>query len=176
MAAGRLEEGLVVEQRPGGGDEGQAVLGPLVLSGVDERGEEVGLDGYGEDLLGGVELTGGRVVGVGADLRDVGGLVGLDHLGDLAVDVVPGLDLHLDLDAGVPGLEGGDEVGPVLLGGVAAGEVVVGGDQSEGHVAGVPSEGATMRRPWRSVRVRRRPRSVQGIVAAPRLHPPFARR
>lgn len=135
-AASLLEEGLVVEERPGGGDERQPVLGALGLSGGGERREEVGLDGDGEDLVGGVELTGGRVVGVGADLRDVGGLVGLDHLGDLAVDVVPGLDLDLDLHAGVIRLEGGDEVGPVLLGRVPAGQVVVGGDQSEGHVTG----------------------------------------
>ena len=47
------------------------------LAGLRERGGEVGLGGYGEQLVDAVELVLGGVVGVRADLGDVGRVAGL---------------------------------------------------------------------------------------------------
>lgn len=136
---GVAEQLLVVEEQPGAGHEGHAVLGLPDLAGVGERREEVGLGLDGEQFLGGVELAGSRVVGVRADLRDVGGLVRLDHLGDLGVDLGPGVDADLDVDPGVGPLEGAREVLPVGGGGVLRIVAVVGRHDPQGHLV-VPGE------------------------------------
>ena len=133
--AGLGEQLLVVEEPPGAGAEGHAVLDALVLAGLRERGGEVGLGGDGEQLVGAVELALGGVVGVRADLGEVGGVAVLDEVRDLLVDVGPAVDVDVDLDAGVLLLEGAGELVPVVLGAVGLAVAVVRRDQLEGDVA-----------------------------------------
>src|SRR5690606_17208283 len=116
------------------GGEGQPELPGGDLPGVGELGDEVGLDGDGEQVAGLVQQVLLRVVGVRADLRQVRRVARVDQLLDLAVDVVPGVDADVDLHAGVPGLEPLDQVGPVLPAAGGRAVAVVGGDQLQCHV------------------------------------------
>src|SRR5690606_27628988 len=134
--AGLGEQLLVVEEHAGGGGERHAVLHTVDPARLGQLGDEVGLDGYGEQVVGAVEEALGGVGGVGADLRHVRRIARVDHLLDLAVDVVPGVDVGLDPDAGVVGLVLVDQGVPVLAGAVGGRGAVVGGDQVQGDVGG----------------------------------------
>ena len=117
--AGLLEQVGVDEHRAGRRDQRQAVLGAVdrgvLLEGVLDVVQGLG----GDDLVGRVEQVVGREAGERVDVEDVGRLVGL-HLGaDHVVDVVPRLDLEVDLDVGVLGLEVVDDAFPEGLGAVA---------------------------------------------------------
>ncbi|SQA21818.1 Uncharacterised protein [Streptomyces griseus] len=186
-----VEQLLVVEEEAGAGDEGQSVQGAVDLAGFGEPRQEVRRGADRERLVGGVELARLGVVRVGADLGDVRGVAGLDHRGDLAVDVLPVEDGDVDLDAGVLLLEARREPAPVLLGAVLRAGAVVGGDQFERDVAraGVTAaarqrrrhsqrghrRGQTQKAPLHSLAHPRRSPGSRTARSAPAAGPPFGR-
>ena len=112
--AGLLEEGLVVEHRPGRAEVGHAVHLAVVGARLHEGVEQVGLDRVGEHVVRAVEQVVLGVARVGVEVEDVRRVVVLDHRRALLVDVVPADDLHLEGVARL-GLVGRGELVPERL-------------------------------------------------------------
>ncbi|CAM5659220.1 hypothetical protein STANM337S_06784 [Streptomyces tanashiensis] len=126
-----VEQPLVVEEQSAAGHEGQAVESAVDRARVRERPQEVRLRPDRHDLAGGVEAALRGEVGVRAHQSHVGGVVLLDHAGDLAVDIGPRPERHLDLLAGMRGGEGGGQLVPVRLGTGRRAGAVLGGHQAQ---------------------------------------------